>query len=75
MISKPLDKITDVELRDVLTHIIEEGSGQYLVLDAAPTATEPKLSEGERGIYANKIYVRRNGFIYRIDPAATITIT
>lgn len=75
MIPKPLDKIQDVELRDVLSHIQEEGSGQYLLLTAVPTATVPLLSEGERGIYSNKIYIRRNGLIQVITPSSTITIT
>lgn len=75
MIPKPLDKITDVELRDVLQNIQEEASGQYLVLTGVPTAGTPLLSEGERGIFNNIIYIRRNGLIQVITPSSTITIT
>ena len=76
MIGKPLDKIADVELRDVLTHIIEEGSGQYLVLTGVPTAASPLLSDGERGIdTSGDIWIRRNGMLYKITPTASLTIT
>lgn len=76
MIPKPLDKITDVELRDVLQNIQEEASGQYLVLTGVPTAGTPLLQDGERGIdTSNDIWIRRNGKLFKITPTTVIPIT
>ena len=75
MIVKTLDKIKDEDLRIILQEIVEEGSGQYLTLSGVPTASAPLLSDGERGIFNNIIYIRRNGLIQVITPSSTITIT
>ena len=75
MIPKPLDQIANVELKDVLTYIQEEGQGRILVLASAPTSGTPLLQDNESGIYGTDLYIRKEGVIYKISPDATITIS
>jgi hypothetical protein len=75
MIPKPLDKIADVELRDVLTHIQEESLGRALELSAAPSASAPLLQDNEVGKYNNKYYRRIGSQIFEVTPSSVINIT
>ena len=75
MIKKPTDRIKDIDTREHLDFIYQEGLGNAIELDAAPTATTPLLSDNEVGVYLDKIYVRKSNKIYRLDPDLAITIT
>lgn len=75
MIPKPLDKIQDVELRDVLQHIQEESLGRALELSAVPTSANPLLQDNEVGKYNNKYYRRIGTQIFEMTPSAVINIT
>jgi len=75
MIKKPTDRIKDADTRDHLDFIYQEGLGNAIELDAAPTATAPLLAADEIGIYSDKIYVRKSNKIFRLDPDSVITIT
>ena len=75
MLRRNTDVIKDTDTRLAIEHILQEGMGKAIALSAAPSATVPLLDADEIGIYANKIYIRKNQTIYRLDPGAVITIT
>jgi len=76
MIPKPTDKIKDFDTRDMFDYLLLEGTGQYLILSAVPTATAPLLQDGERGIDpSDDIWIRRNSKLYQITPTSVTAIT
>ena len=75
MLKRNTHTIKDEETRLAVEFILTEGLGNAISLSAAPVAATPLLDDNEIGIYSDKIYVRKGAKIYRIDPAATITIT
>jgi hypothetical protein len=76
MIPKSTDRIKDFDTRDLFDYLLQEGTGQYLILDAVPTATAPLLQDGERGIdTSDDIWIRRNNKLYQITPTSVINIT
>lgn len=75
MITKPIDDIKDLVIREHFRFLQENGTGLILELSAVPTAAEPLIEDNESGLYSNVLYVRKSGTIYVFTPGSTITIS
>ena len=72
---KDLSFIKDKDTLDLIQHIFENGQGTVLILESAPTAALPVLSENQWGIYNDILYHRSNGKIYVYTAGSVLTIT
>ena len=75
MIKKPTDRIKDIDTREHLDFIYQEGLGNAIELDAAPTAGTPLLADNEWGIVSDVLYIRKLNKIYKIIPDLVISIS
>jgi len=71
MIKKPLDNITDENIREALNHIQEEVQGKASDIDAVPALDD--LEEGEERMYGNSLYKRVGTTIYVFASDSQIT--
>lgn len=75
MLKKSTDRIKDADVKDQIDFIQQEALGNVITLGAIPTATEPLLENDQIGLFSDKLYIRKTGKVYRIDPGLVITIT
>ena len=75
MIEKNLEPIKEVDTQDVFRHIFENGQGNILSLDDAPTASVPQIEPNEVGKNGNDIYWRIGNTILKFSSDAQITVT
>ena len=57
----------DAEPNSFPNFVIANALGPVIILDSAPTATIPQLTETQIGYYSNKIYTVISGTLYSFD--------
>ena len=75
MITKPTDRIKDIDIKEHVDFIYAEALGNIIELGAIPTAVAPLLSDNEIGRYSGILYFRKGVSIYVVTPSSVITIT
>lgn len=52
-------------------HVYDNAQQRIIILDSAPTAAEPIISEGNFGYYSNKVYWMINGVLKEFSVSST----
>lgn len=72
---KPTLDIDDDIMRQHVESLQENSQKKLVGIDAAPTATDPLLDDGESGIVSGNLYWRDGNTIFVFTADSTITIT
>ena len=75
MVIKPAQDIQDIVIREHIEFLQENSQQKPLELDAAPTADEPLIEDGENGIFNNSLYIRQGATIYVVASDSQISIS
>ena len=70
MLRKDTNLIKDVETQGLFEHILQEGMGNPVTLESAPTTAGAELATNEWGFYGDDLYVNLNGTVRKFSGTA-----